>query len=116
MPLWRKMLGSSPDLAEPLFFLSKAYVETGHFQEGEKAAVELVAVQEGKVAPTDRRFGASHMLWARALVGQHRDREALPHAEVADKLLAVGAFSVGAKLMTAEAHQLLMDIQSRPHR
>jgi len=113
MPTWRKMLGSSPDLAEPLYFLSKAYVDTGHFEKGEKAAAELVAVQEGKVAPTDRRFGASHLIWARALVGQHRDEEALPHAVIADKLLATGAFSPGAKQMTAEAHKVLVDIQSR---
>jgi eukaryotic-like serine/threonine-protein kinase len=113
MPTWRKLLGSSPDLAEPLYFLSKAYVETGHFLEGEKFAKELVAVQEGKVAPTDRRFGASHMLWAEALAGQHRDQEALPHAEIADKLLAENALSQGGKLMGAEAHQLLVDIQSR---
>jgi hypothetical protein len=107
------MLGSSPDLAEPLYFLSKAYVDTGHFEEGEKAAAELVAVQEGRVEPTDRRFGASHLIWARALVGQHRDAEALPHAVIADKLLATGAFSPGAKQMTAEAHKVLVDIQSR---
>jgi serine/threonine-protein kinase len=113
MPAWRKILGSSPDLAEPLYFLSKAYVETGHFADGEKAAKELVAVQEGKVAPTDRRFGASHLVWARALVGQHRDREALPHAEIADKLLAIGAVSPGAKQMGAEAHQVLLEIQSK---
>lgn len=113
MPTWRKMLGSSPDLAEPLYFLSKAYVDTGHFKEGEKAAEELVAVQMGRVAPTDRRFGASHLIWARALVGQHRDEEALPHAVIADKLLATGAFSSGAKQMTAEAHKVLVDIQSR---
>jgi hypothetical protein len=113
MPTWRKILGSSPDLAEPLYFLSKAYVETGRFVEGEKMAAELVAVQEGKVAPTDRRFGASHLLWAQALVGQHRDREALPHAEIADRLLAIGAVSPGGKLMGAEAHQVLVDIQSR---
>jgi serine/threonine protein kinase/tetratricopeptide (TPR) repeat protein len=113
MPAWRKMLGSSPDLAEPLYFLSKAYVETGRFQDGEKAAQELVAVQEGKVAPTDRRFGASHLLWAQALVGQHRDQEALPHAEIADKLLAANAVSPGAKLVGSEAHQLLLGIQSR---
>jgi serine/threonine-protein kinase len=113
MPTWRKLMGSSPDLAEPLYFLSKAYVETGHFPEGEKAARELVAVQEGKVAPTDRRFGASHLIWARALAGQHRDQEALPHAEIADKLLSTGSISAGAKQMSAEAHQLLLDIPAR---
>ncbi|MGB6688027.1 MAG: serine/threonine-protein kinase [Terracidiphilus sp.] len=113
MPIYRKLLGSSPDLAEPLYFLAKAYIGTGHFEQGEKTAEEMVAVQEGKVAPTDRRFGASHLLWAEALVGQHRDRDALPHAQIADKLLAANAVSAGAKLMGAEAHQVLSGIESR---
>ena len=113
MPTWRKMLGSSPDLAEPLYFLSKAYVGNSRFEDGEKAAKELVSVQEGKVAPTDRRFGASHLIWAQALVGEHRDQEALPHAEIADKLLAANAVSPGAKLMGAQAHQLLVEIEAR---
>jgi eukaryotic-like serine/threonine-protein kinase len=112
MPTWRKMLGSSPDLAEPLYFLSKAYVDTGRYEQGEKAAEELVAVQEGRVEPTDRRIGASQLIWARALAGQHRYKEALPHAEIADKLLA-NPISPGAKQMTAEAHKVLIDIQSR---
>jgi serine/threonine protein kinase/tetratricopeptide (TPR) repeat protein len=112
IPTWRKMLGSSPELSEPLYYLAKAYVQTGHFEDAEKSARELVEIQTGKVAPTDRRFGASHLIWAEALVGQHRDREALPHAEIADKLLAAGAISPGAKRMGAEAHQLLAQIQS----
>jgi len=113
MPVWRKLLGNSPDLSEPLYYLSKAQVDTGHFQDGEKVAKELVAVQEGKVAPTDRRFGASHLIWARALVGQHRDEEALPHAVIADKLLSANAVSPGAKRMSSEAHELLVGIRSR---
>ena len=112
MPTWRKLRGTSPDLAEPLYFLCRAYIDTGHFKDGEKVATELVAVQTGRVAPTDRRFGASHLLWGQALFGQHRDQEALPHAEIADRLLANG-FSPGAKLMNAEAHKLLIDIQAR---
>jgi serine/threonine-protein kinase len=112
MPVWRKLLGNSPDLSEPLYYFSKAEVDTGHFVEGEKGAKELVAVQEGKVAPTDRRFGASHLIWARALVGQHRNQEALPHAVIADKLLSVNGISPGAKAMGAEAHQLLIAIQA----
>jgi serine/threonine protein kinase/tetratricopeptide (TPR) repeat protein len=115
MPTWRKLLGSSPDLAEPLNFLSLAYVSTGHYPEAEKAAKEMVDVQTDKVAPTDRRFGASHLLWARALVGQQRYQEALPHAEIADKLLAMNAASQGAKQIGAEAHRLLLDIQAKLH-
>ncbi len=113
MPAWRKTLGSSPDLSEPLFFLAKAYVGTGRFEDGEKAAREMLAVQEGKIAPTDRRMGASQMLLAEALVGEHRDQDALPHAEIADRLLALNAVSAGAKLMTAEARQVLVGIQTR---
>jgi tetratricopeptide (TPR) repeat protein len=113
MPVWRKLLGNSPDLSEPLYYFSKAEVDTGDFVEGEKGAKELVAIQEGRVAPTDRRFGASHLIWARALVGQHRDVEALPHAVIADKLLSANALSAGAKRMGAEAHELLVGIQAR---
>ncbi len=113
MPVWRKILGTGPDLSEPLNFLSLAEIATGHYTQGEEHAREMVEVQTGKVAPTDRRFGASHLLWARALAGQHRYQAALPHAEIADKLLAQNAVSVGAKQTSAEAHQLLLDIQSK---
>jgi tetratricopeptide (TPR) repeat protein len=115
MPVWRKMEGATPDLAEPLNFLALAYLGTGRYAEAEKAASEMVEIQTNKVAPTDRRFGASHLLWARALVGQQRYQEALPHAEIADKLLLSNAVSPGAKQMGAEAHQLLLDLRSRLH-
>ena len=113
MPVLRKLLGTSPDLAEPLNFLALAEIETGHYAEGEQHAREMVEVQTGKVEPTDRRFGASHLLWARALAVQGRYRDALPHAEIADQLLARNAVSVGAKQAAAEAHQLLLDIRAK---
>lgn len=113
LPRWRKIAGSSPDLSEVLFFLAQAYIDTGRFSEGEKTARELIAVQEGKISPTDRRMGASHMMLARALAGENRAREALPHAQIADKLLSVNAVSAGAKTMSAQAHQLLVDLQSK---
>jgi len=96
-----------------MYYLSRAYVQTGRFTDGEKLAHELIAVQEGKVAPTDRRMGASNMILAEALIGQKRYKEALPHAEIADKLLALNAFSAGGKQMGAEAHQTLLDIQAK---
>jgi tetratricopeptide (TPR) repeat protein len=112
MPTWRKVDGSSPDLAEPLYFLAEANVEAGHFAEAVAAAREGIAVQTGKIAATDRRFGALHLLWTRALVGEHLYREALPHAEIADRLLGLNPLSPGAKKVAAEAHQLLLEIQS----
>ncbi len=70
LPIWRRVVGNSPELAQPLYFLGRAYVETSRYLEGEQVARELVAVQEGKVSPTDRRMGISHLIWAKALAGQ----------------------------------------------
>jgi serine/threonine-protein kinase len=112
-PAWEKLAAGTPDLAEYLYFLTMAYNNTGHYIEAENTAAKMIAVQEGKVAPTDRRMGASHMMWAQALAGQHRYREALPHAVIADRLLLAGAHSVGAKKMGADAHALLLDIQEK---
>jgi serine/threonine-protein kinase len=112
LPGWRKIAGNSPDLSEVLFYLSQAYVETGRFVDAERTAKELVSVQEGKVASTDRRFGASQMIWAQALAGQKHYREALPHAETAARLLSHGV-SPGAQKMDAQAHQVFADIQSK---
>lgn len=113
MPIWTKLGGASPDLSEPLNFLALAEVETGHYAQAEQHAKEMVDVQAGKVAPADRRFGASHLLWARALAGQQRYLEALPHAEIADRLLAHNAVSTGAKQMGAQAHEVLVDVRSQ---
>jgi tetratricopeptide (TPR) repeat protein len=113
LPAWRKIVGSGPGLSDPLYFLSRAYIETGRYPEAEKIAKEGIDIQEGRIAPTDRRFGASHLVWARALLGQNRYHEALPHAEIADKLLAANAVSPGAKKMGAEAHRVLLDVQSK---
>jgi serine/threonine-protein kinase len=112
MPAWRKLAGFSPDLAEPLYFLARAQIETGHFQEAEKSAKELFQVQDGKVSSTDRRLGTAQLVWARALQGEHRDRDALPHAELAAKLLANGS-SLVAKQLDLEAQQVLRQIRSK---
>ncbi|MHB2009497.1 MAG: protein kinase domain-containing protein, partial [Acidobacteriaceae bacterium] len=103
MPAWRKIAGSSPDLANPLYFLALAYVDTGQYARAEKTAEELVKVQEGKVDPNDHRIGSSQLVLARALIGQNRYQEALSHAEIADRVLAK-AVSPGQKQSSSEAH------------
>jgi tetratricopeptide (TPR) repeat protein len=114
MPAWRKVSGDSPQLSEPLYFLAEAAVATGHFEQAEAAAKEAAAVQTGKVDAADRRWGVVHMIWARALAGEHRPAEALPHAEIAARLLSNGV-SPGARKVDADAHQLLLDLQSQLH-
>ena len=112
LPAWRRVAGSSPDLGDPFYFLVQGYLATGRYQDAEKTAKVLVDLQTGKVAPTDRRFGIAHLFWARALAGQNRYEDALPHAEIADRLFQVDA-NPGPNKLGVEAHQLLVDIKSR---
>jgi len=110
MPAWRKVAGSSADLAEPLEVLAKAYLATGSFAQAEATATELFTVEDGKVAATDRRLGEAQLLWARALVGQQSYAESLQHVEKAAKLL-VGGTSPDAALADAKAKQVLAEVQ-----
>ena len=87
---------------------------TEQFEEAEASAAELFSVQDGKVASTDRRIGEAQLLWARSLVGQHRDADALPHAQMAAKLLVQG-LSANSQQKDAQAEKLLQDLQSRLH-
>jgi serine/threonine-protein kinase len=114
MPGWRKVAGSSPDLAEPLYFLTWAQIETGQYEQAENSAKELFSVQDGKVSSTDRRIGEAQLLWARALVGEQRDADALPHAEMAAKLLVQG-ISANSQRKDIQAQTLLRDLRSRLH-
>ena len=112
LPAWRKIARASPDLAEPLYYLGRAYVATGRYADAESTAKELWDVQYGKVSPTDRRLGAAQLIWGRALIGQHDYHAALPHAEEAAKLLDHGN-SIEDKRLDLEARESLADIQSR---
>jgi serine/threonine protein kinase len=112
LPVWRRLDGSSPDLSEPLNFMTMAELATARFKDAEGHAREMVEVQTGKVDPQDRRFGMSHYLWAQALVGQGRTGDALPHAKIAAELLARNAVSPGARQASKEARDLLAKIQA----
>jgi serine/threonine protein kinase len=112
LPAWRRLEGASPDLSEPLNFMTMAELATARFKDAEGHAREMVEVQTGKVDPQDRRFGMSHYLWAEALVGQGRAADALPHAKIAAELLARNAVSPGARQAGKEAQDLLAKIQT----
>jgi serine/threonine-protein kinase len=112
MPAWRKVAGNSPDMFNPMYYLATAYVATGRFAEGEAVARELMGIMEGRIAPNNRRLGTTHFVWARALAGQHRYKEALPHAQIADKLTENGNVPY-TQQVHAEAHQLLLDVQAK---
>ena len=112
LPAWKKVSGGTPDMFPPLYYLSRAYVDTGRYADGATTAAELLTCLEGKVSATDRRIGTTQMIWAKALAGEQRYKEALPHAEIAAKLTA-NRSTPYTQQVGAEARQVLADIQSK---
>jgi predicted Zn-dependent protease len=112
LPAWKKVADASPDLFSPLYYLASAYDNVGRYAEGEAKAKELTEILQSKVAPNDRRICASEFVWARALAGEQRYKEALPHAENASKLVG-HALTPYSKQLEHEVVQLLQQIQAK---
>jgi eukaryotic-like serine/threonine-protein kinase len=111
LPVWQKVYG--PDhfrMMEIYYFLSYAYNEAGRYQDAERAARQQIAVEQGTLPPQDRTFGLAHFMLARALVGQHRYREALPYAESAAWILSRKAVSPWAKALVVKTQTLVAEI------
>jgi serine/threonine-protein kinase len=112
IPAWRNASGTSPDLFPPMYYLSCGYVAVGRYADAEAMAKELVGILEGKIAPNSRRVGVTHLVWARALAGERRYQEALPHAQIAEKMTENGNTPY-TQMVHTEAHQALEDIQAK---
>jgi hypothetical protein len=95
-----------------LFYLGLGYIKTGRFAEAERFGNELLTVLTGRQAPQDRSFGMAHLVVAEALLGEHRYRDALPHARIAADLLSQGVRSPYGKAMRAEAVDLVKSVDS----
>jgi serine/threonine protein kinase/tetratricopeptide (TPR) repeat protein len=115
LPLWTKLVGpDSDDLATPLLFLARAYWSDGQFAKAEVTAANLVRVEQARINPLSAQMGVCQDAWAQALAGQHRYREALVHAILADKAFtAENSKAPGTQRNAAKAHKLLLDLQAR---
>jgi serine/threonine-protein kinase len=115
LPQWRKLTGPDSDqLATPLMFLTRAYLRNSQYADAERTAQELYRVEQGKINPLSAQMAMCQWVWADSLSGQKRYREALPHAESADKAFTTEHSSApGTQHNAARAHQLLLDIQSK---
>jgi len=115
LPRWEKVAGKDSDeLSAPLLFLSRAYIQDGQFARAAATAANLVRVEEGKINPLSAQMGVCQMVWAQALARQKLYREALPHAQMADKAFSTeNSKAPGTKNNAAKAHALLLEIQSK---
>jgi serine/threonine-protein kinase len=115
MPKWIRLVGpDSDELATPLLFLSNAYIDQGEFGKGEEAASHLIRVEQPRINPLSAQMGVCQLALARALAGGHKDREALVHAELAEKaFIGENSKSPGTMANAAKAHKLLLELRAR---
>lgn len=112
LPVWQKVFGAGNlRMMEIYYFLSSAYVAVGRYEDAVQAAERQIAVEQGKVRAEDRTFGVANLNWARALAGERRWSEALPHAEFAEKVLSQKAVSPRAKDLVVQTRQLIEQIR-----
>jgi serine/threonine-protein kinase len=115
LPIWRKTFHDNTDIVAPLVFLSRAYIAAGQFRSAEGTIQEALKVQEGKVISNSTRVAVFELLWAQALVGEHRMADARLHAETADKEYAgIAIMTPAEKVYAAQAHQLALELRSPP--
>ena len=116
MPTWRRVVGGSSDNSDMLYFLARAYIATARYDAAQTTAQELLSLLSGKVSEQERSLGAAHLVLAEALAGQHRDREALPHADAAVDILIPSAVSPYALKLSDEALRLQASLHAAVHR
>jgi serine/threonine-protein kinase len=113
LPIWRKTFHDNTDIVAPLVFLTRAYIAVGSYTKAEGAIQEALKVQQGKVIPNSTRVAVFELLWAQALVGEHRLAEASIHADTADKEYGgIAVMTPAEKVYAAQAHQLALDLRA----
>jgi tetratricopeptide (TPR) repeat protein len=114
LPAWRKISGNSPDLANPMIFLARAYLADKQYTQAESMAAQTVAVQAGKIAAKTYRMGVSELVWAQALAAQGRNADALLHAQRAvDGVTANPAKTAAQKETVQQAQELVEALKNK---
>ena len=113
LPVSRKVFGETSALIPTLFYASRAYDETGHWDQALIAAQEMMKIEDGHAAPNSRRLGEAEWMMAEALAGEQRYGEALPYAERAEAMLNNNPVTPAAKKMGTHVHDLHTAIEAK---
>jgi tetratricopeptide (TPR) repeat protein len=103
----------SPSWREYWHYLEVAYLNAGRFADSERVARSDLAFSEkwSKNPLADRTVGMVNFQLATALAKQGKNREARPHAELAERILAPSTVSEGAKRILAQVRDLEKSLQ-----
>ena len=107
MPAWHALGLVGPKLYRPVRLLAQADVAEGKFRQAELTLEELLAGSGAAPVEEGTELGLLHLVWAEALLGEHRTKEALVHAEQARRLFAPDEGSPEGKGNAEQADALL---------
>ncbi len=112
LPDYRKAVSAPSDLNTPLIYLARADELNGHFEEAVRNAEEAYRVIKDRTTPSSQK-AFTQFVWAVALQGQGKLKDALAHAELADATYAQTPLkSTEGEKRAAEAHNLLASLKA----
>ncbi len=85
MPRMRKAARAPQDLVLALVSLARAEELAGHFDQALQASVEAAKIEDGKLSQQSTLAGYLQLVWAVALEGLGRSKDAYAHAKLADE-------------------------------
>jgi serine/threonine protein kinase len=113
---WKKTFEpDAPAWREYWHYMTVSYLAASRFSDAERSARIGLALCEkwSKDAAKDRTVGMEHFELARALSGEGKYASALPHAELAETILAPTTVSEGAKKVLGDVRSLVQELRSQ---
>jgi eukaryotic-like serine/threonine-protein kinase len=111
-PGWSKPPVNGSVVFANLKYLAYAYVETGRFADGDRVSREAYDLFGKRLPADNKRLAGLHLQWARALAEMKLWKDALAHAEIADKVLGANPVTPLQKTNAQTAHALLLKIRA----
>jgi tetratricopeptide (TPR) repeat protein len=112
-PAWSQPPVNRSVVFANLKYLANAYFEAGRFSDAEGVSREAFELFGKELPAGNKRLAGVHLVWARALGGLGRWADALPHAEIADRVLGEIAVTPLQKTNAATARELLKTVRAK---
>jgi tetratricopeptide (TPR) repeat protein len=113
LPRWQKIGAGGTDLSNALFYTTSAYKAAGDLKDAEITGRELLVNVHKYSPPTTHVAGASEQIVAETLMADGKDREALPHAKLADAALSKSSHSPTFQAGAQKMHEELIALEKR---
>ena len=102
----------SRKLFEPLAGIAMADLQLKRLTEADQMSLKALASVVGKVSGIDGRLGRANLVRAHVLLAEGKYRDALPYAETAVRILALGVETPETRRDVGDANQVLAQVRA----